>query len=121
MISVENLSLYFGGIRAVDDVSLEIGRGSITGLIGPNGAGKTTLFNVIAGVLKPSSGSVYLDGENVTGLEPYELFAKGLTFSQIEEMHERGARFKTTTLSDEFTFDDYWPFQKLEYTALAVE
>jgi branched-chain amino acid transport system ATP-binding protein len=70
MISVENVSKYFGGIHAVDDVSLNIAKGSITGLIGPNGAGKTTLFNIIAGTFAPTSGHVYLDGEDVTGLDP---------------------------------------------------
>ena len=69
MIRVENLSKHFGGIRAVDDVTLEIATGSITGLIGPNGAGKTTLFNVIAGAYKPTAGRVLLDGEDITGLE----------------------------------------------------
>ncbi len=78
MIAVENLHMRFGGIRAVDGASLTIERGSITGLIGPNGAGKTTLFNVIAGVHKPTSGKVFLDGEDVTGLAPHELFAKGV-------------------------------------------
>jgi len=78
MISVENVAKNFGGIRAVDGVSLSIGTGSITGLIGPNGAGKTTLFNIIAGTFPPSSGTIYLDGEDVTGLEPHELFHKGL-------------------------------------------
>ena len=78
MIAVENLHMHFGGIRAVDGASLTIEQGSITGLIGPNGAGKTTLFNVIAGVHKPTSGKVYLDGEDVTGLTPHELFAKGV-------------------------------------------
>jgi branched-chain amino acid transport system ATP-binding protein len=78
MIRVENLSKHFGGIHAVEDVSLEIATGSITGLIGPNGAGKTTLFNVIAGVYKPTSGKVILDGEDISGLPPHELFHKGL-------------------------------------------
>ncbi len=68
----------FGGIRAVDGASLTIERGAITGLIGPNGAGKTTLFNVIAGIHRPTSGHVYLDGEEITGLQPHELFAKGV-------------------------------------------
>lgn len=78
MIEVEDLHLHFGGIRAVDGVSLSIGRGTITGLIGPNGAGKTTLFNVIAGLFKPTSGHVYLDGQDITGLAPHQLFARGL-------------------------------------------
>jgi len=78
MITVKNVAKNFGGIRAVDGVSLSIDKGSITGLIGPNGAGKTTLFNIIAGAFPPSSGTIWLDGENVTGLEPHELFHKGL-------------------------------------------
>ncbi len=78
MLRVENIHKLFGGIRALNGVSLEIAKGSITGLIGPNGAGKTTLFNVIAGVLTPTSGNVYLDGENITGLKPHQVFYKGL-------------------------------------------
>lgn len=78
MIIVENLFKHFGGIHAVDGASLTIETGSITGLIGPNGAGKTTLFNVIAGHYKPTSGRVLLDGQDVTGLTPHELFAQGL-------------------------------------------
>ncbi len=78
MIVVENLSKHFGGIKAVDNVSLSIAPGSITGLIGPNGAGKTTLFNVIAGLYKPTSGRVLLDGQDITGLPPHDLFARGM-------------------------------------------
>ena len=59
MLEIKNLSKQFGGIHAVDNVSLEIEQGSITGLIGPNGAGKTTLFNVICGSIEPSSGSIF--------------------------------------------------------------
>ena len=78
MITVENLVKHFGGIHAVDNASLIIETGSITGLIGPNGAGKTTLFNVIAGVYKPTSGRVLLDGDDITGLPPHELFNRGM-------------------------------------------
>lgn len=78
MIVVENLHKHFGGIRAVNGASLSIETGSITGLIGPNGAGKTTLFNVIAGLYKPTSGRVLLDGNDITGLTPHELFGQGL-------------------------------------------
>jgi len=78
MVEVKHLRMQFGGIRAVDDVSLVIETGRITGLIGPNGAGKTTLFNVIAGHYRPTSGQVLLDGEDITGLPPHRLFARGL-------------------------------------------
>ncbi len=78
MIRVENLHRHFGGFRAVDGASLEIRKGTITGLIGPNGAGKSTLFNVIAGLLAPTSGRVLMGGEDITGLPPHELFHKGL-------------------------------------------
>ncbi len=87
MITVDNLHMHFGGIRAVDGVSLEIAGGSITGLIGPNGAGKTTLFNCIAGAYRPTAGKVNLDGVDITGLKPHELFAMGLlrTFQIAQE------------------------------------
>ena len=78
MIRVENLHRHFGGFRAVDGSTLEIEEGSITGLVGPNGAGKTTLFNVIAGVLPPTSGKVLMAGEDITGVPPHVLFHKGL-------------------------------------------
>lgn len=78
MIRTTNLSKNFGGVQAVLDMSLEIEKGSITGLIGPNGAGKTTYFNLIAGTFPPSSGQVFLDGEDITGLKPHQLFHKGL-------------------------------------------
>jgi len=78
MIVVQDVVKHFGGLAAVDGVSMEIKQGTITGLIGPNGAGKSTLFNLIAGNLNPESGSIYLDGEDITGLKPHMLFSKGL-------------------------------------------
>ena len=87
MILIDTLSKSFGGIKAVNQASLTIQKGSITGLIGPNGAGKTTLFNVIAGVYPPSDGHVFLEDEEVTGLPPHELFKKGVmrTFQIAQE------------------------------------
>ena len=88
MIVVQDVVKHFGGVAAVDGVSMEIKQGTITGLIGPNGAGKSTLFNLIAGNLNPESGSIYLDGEDVTGLKPHMLFSKGLlrTFQIAHEI-----------------------------------
>ena len=89
MISVKNVVKHFGGVVAVDGVDMKIESGTITGLIGPNGAGKTTLFNLIAGNIVPNEGSIFLDGENVTGQKPHELFSKGLlrTFQISHEFH----------------------------------
>ena len=94
MIVVEDIHKHFGGFHAVDGSTLSIRKGSITGLIGPNGAGKTTLFNVIAGVLKPTSGRVTMEGEDITGLPPHELFHKGLlrTFQIAHEFSSMTVR-----------------------------
>jgi branched-chain amino acid transport system ATP-binding protein len=95
MIVVENLHKRFGGVHAVNGASLTIRPGSITGLIGPNGAGKTTLFNVITGLYQPTAGRVFLDGEDITGLKPHELFHKGV-LRTFQLAHE----FKTLTVRD---------------------
>lgn len=94
MITVDNLRKNFGGFHAVDGATLKIQKGSITGLIGPNGAGKTTLFNVIAGVMKPTSGLVTMEGKNITGLQPHELFHMGLlrTFQIAHEFSSMSCR-----------------------------
>ena len=73
VLKTEHLSIQFGGLRAVDDVNLEIRRGELYGLIGPNGAGKTTFFNLITGVYKPTSGRIFHDGREITGKTPIEI------------------------------------------------
>jgi branched-chain amino acid transport system ATP-binding protein len=78
LIDVDNIVMRFGGIAAVDGCTFGVPDGSITGLIGPNGAGKTTMFNIIGGRLRPDAGRVRFKGEDVTGLAPHLLFAKGL-------------------------------------------
>ena len=97
MIVVSDVHKHFGGFRAVDGATLEIGDGSITGLIGPNGAGKSTLFNVIAGAATPTSGRILLDGEDITGLPPHALFARGLlrTFQIPREFASHDACART--------------------------
>jgi len=89
LLTIEHVTKRFGGIVAVDDCSLTIAEGSITGLIGPNGAGKTTLFNMIAGAFAPSSGRIRLAAEDVTGLPAHRLFERGLvrTFQIPHEFH----------------------------------
>ena len=87
MLTIQHLDKWFGGIHAVNNVSLTFETGKITGLIGPNGAGKTTLFNVIAGLHFPTSGKVFLEEEEITGLPPHQLFARGVlrTFQVAHE------------------------------------
>ena len=78
MLKIKDLNKSFGGLKAVNNVNLEVDKGSITGLIGPNGAGKTTLFNTIAGLYAPDDGAVYLEEKNIAGLKPHELFGMGV-------------------------------------------
>ena len=78
ILEIKNLSKNFGGLAAVSNCSLKVKQGTITGIIGPNGSGKTTLFNLIAGNLKSSAGSVLFNNENITDVPSYELFSKGL-------------------------------------------
>lgn len=110
MIRVEKLHKHFGGFHAVDGASLEIKTGSITGLIGPNGAGKTTLFNVIAGRYEATSGHVYMDGEDITGLPPHKLFDKGLlrTFQIAHEFSSMTVRENLMMVPPRQTGEKLW-------------
>ena len=78
MLKINKVLKNFGGLTAVNNATMQVEKGSITGLIGPNGAGKTTLFNVIAGNLQSDSGEVILNGEKISGLKSHELFYKGV-------------------------------------------
>jgi len=78
MLNVRAVSRHFGGIRAVDGVSMAVRRGEIVGLIGPNGAGKTTLFNLVAGTAKPSAGEIVLAGKRIEGEAAHRRLARGL-------------------------------------------
>ncbi len=86
LLAVESLSKHFGGVKAVDGVSFQVEAGEILALIGPNGAGKTTCFNVINGLLPPTSGSIFMDGEDLVPLPPYYRARRGLarTFQNIQ-------------------------------------
>ncbi len=95
MLCIKNLYKSFGGLRAINNVSLEIEKSSITALIGPNGAGKTTLFNIINGSIKPDSGIVELNEIDITGYEPHQLFNLGI-LRTFQIAHE----FSSLTVKD---------------------
>jgi branched-chain amino acid transport system ATP-binding protein len=85
LLSLRSLSRRFGGVLAVDGVSLDVAEGTVVGLIGPNGAGKTTVFNLVTGNIQPDAGTVFFDGSDVTGLAPHQIVARGIarTFQSI--------------------------------------
>ena len=85
MLEVKSLSISFGGLKAVDGFDITIEKGQLYGLIGPNGAGKTTVFNLLTGVYKPDTGSIVLDGKNITGKKTIEINQSGIarTFQNI--------------------------------------
>ena len=91
MLEVNNLSIQFGGLHAVDNFQLKIEKGELYGLIGPNGAGKTTVFNMLTGVYKPTDGSIFLDGENITGKKTIDINKHGIarTFQNIRLFHQQ--------------------------------
>ncbi|MFZ5634875.1 MAG: ABC transporter ATP-binding protein [Bacillota bacterium] len=95
LLQVENLTKRFEGLVAVNSVSFGVNRGEILAIIGPNGAGKSSLFNLISGILRPTSGRVYLNGEDITGLKPYRVARKGIART-----------FQTTTLFDQLRVFD---------------
>ncbi len=85
LLQVQDMTHYFGGLRAVHNYSLSVEPGQIRGLIGPNGAGKTTIFNLITGRYRPTEGEIYLDGARITGLQPHQIASRGLgrTFQNL--------------------------------------
>ncbi|HSW36593.1 MAG TPA: ABC transporter ATP-binding protein [Candidatus Limnocylindrales bacterium] len=95
LLKVEKLNKHFGGLKAVDEVDFQIAEGEIVAIIGPNGAGKTTLFNLISGMLRPTSGKVLFQGEEIAGFKPYQVAARGIKRT-----------FQTTTLFDQLRVVD---------------
>ena len=85
MLEVTSLGISFGGLRAVDELSMKIEKGGLVGLIGPNGAGKTTVFNMLTGVYRPTDGGIRLDGQNLIGKKPHDICKLGVarTFQNI--------------------------------------
>jgi branched-chain amino acid transport system ATP-binding protein len=93
MLQVKQLSISFGGVKAVQEVSFSVAKGNVHAVIGPNGAGKTTLFNLLSGVYVPTSGQILFQGENVAGLSPDQLARRGMsrTFQNLQVCMNMGA------------------------------
>jgi branched-chain amino acid transport system ATP-binding protein len=90
ILSLQNVTHYFGGLRAVYNFNIELPKGALWGLIGPNGAGKTTIFNLITGVYKPTEGKILFEGEDITGLKSHLIIEKGIarTFQNLRIFNE---------------------------------
>jgi branched-chain amino acid transport system ATP-binding protein len=88
LVEIRKVSMFFGGLAAIENVSFAIAKGDILGLIGPNGAGKTTMFNVVNGFYKPSRGEVFFKGEKISGLKPHQICKRGLarTFQVVKPL-----------------------------------
>lgn len=124
MLSVKNLSISFGGLRAVDSFCITIEKGELYGLIGPNGAGKTTVFNLLTGVYKPDSGIITLDGKNINGLSTIEINKAGIarTFQNIRLFKDLSVldnvktglhnRYRYSTISGILRLPSYFQVEK---------
>jgi branched-chain amino acid transport system ATP-binding protein len=90
LLQIRDLTHFFGGLQAVCDYNLDLEQGELVGLIGPNGAGKTTIFNLVTGAYQPTEGKVQLNGDNIVGLRPHQITAKGIarTFQTIRLWNE---------------------------------
>jgi branched-chain amino acid transport system ATP-binding protein len=104
LLEVKDIRRSYGAIRAVDGVSLEVAAGEIVGVIGPNGSGKTTLFNAILGQIRPTSGHVKLQGEDITGMSPLELARRGVgrTFQSLQVFGKLSVRDNLIVAAQEF-------------------
>ena len=124
MLDVKNLSISFGGLKAVDDFNITIEKGQLYGLIGPNGAGKTTIFNLLTGVYKPDSGRILLDGQDITGHKAIQINQAGVarTFQNIRLFKDLSVldnvkvglhnHHKYSTLSAIFRLPSYYKVEK---------
>lgn len=132
LLSIKNLGIQFGGLRAVDEFNLEIEKGELYGLIGPNGAGKTTVFNMLTGVYKPTAGEIVLDGKNITGKKQIEINKLGVArtfqnirlFSQLSVLDNVKAglhnQYKYSTFSGIFRMPTFFKTEK-KMNARAME
>lgn len=110
MLSARQLSKSFGGVKAVDRASIDVPKGSITGLIGPNGAGKTTVFNLLSNFIRPDSGEVIFDGEPIQQLQPYQIAQQGLvrTFQVARVLSKLSVMENMLLAAQNQTGENFW-------------
>jgi branched-chain amino acid transport system ATP-binding protein len=120
LLTIEQVSVQFGGLMAVDGASISVDPGSVVGLIGPNGAGKTTLFNVVTGLQAPTRGAVALDGKNITRKRPYQRARLGIarTFQRLEAFGTMTARENVLVALE---MRRRWSTQRYDAQAVAEE
>ena len=118
VLNIKNLSVSFGGLKAVDDFGLELKNGEIVGLIGPNGAGKTTIFNLLTGVYQPDSGEIVFMGKNIKNLRPYDICSQGIgrTFQVVKPFLNRTVLYNVMVGSFLWTND----IKKAEEEAIEI-
>ena len=127
MLEVTSLGISFGGLRAVDELSMKIEKGGLVGLIGPNGAGKTTAFNMLTGVYRPTDGGIRLDGQNLIGKKPHEICKMGVarTFQNIRLFNNltveenvtvaMDAQMSYSMVSGIFRLPSFWKEEKVAH------
>lgn len=118
ILDIKNLSVSFGGLKAVDDFEVEMETGEIVGLIGPNGAGKTTIFNLLTGVYPPDSGEIVFMGKNIKNLKPYDICSQGIgrTFQVVKPFLNRTVLYNVMVGSFLWTND----IKKAEEEAIEI-
>jgi len=132
LLRIKEVAKHFGGLWAVNRISLDVARGSITALVGPNGSGKTTLFNIVCGLHKPDEGCVYFNGERIDHLSPHRVYAKGIVHAfQIPRLFSRltvldnmlvAARgHKGDSLLNSLVFKQGWQEQEWKLATKALE
>ena len=123
ILKVEGLKMYFGGLKAVDNLDMSVLEHETLGIIGPNGAGKTTLFNAICGVYKPTGGKVILKGQEVQGSPPYEMARKGVarTFQISKPLHDLTILDNVVAASGIHEYTGVRSFFKKSHTKAVVE
>ncbi|KZL50710.1 ABC transporter ATP-binding protein [Nodularia spumigena] len=113
LLAATGLCKSFGGIKAVQDATIEVNKGSITGLIGPNGAGKTTLFNLLSSFIRPDKGRVIFDGEPIQHLQPYQIAQQGLvrTFQVARTLSRLSVLDNMLLAAQKQTGENFWQVQ----------